>query len=140
MTAVLVCTHGNSAAELVNSAEMICGNQSNWGTVSFKIGMDPDQLMASISNQIVKLNRASGLLCLTDLKGGTPFNVLVRLSENEDLEIITGVNIPMLVEAAMSPQNISAADLSEKLLSVGKESIFLYCKDKIQSNDLEEDF
>jgi mannose/fructose/sorbose-specific phosphotransferase system IIA component len=128
MTAILVCTHGNSAQELVKSAEMICGQQSNWETVSFEVGMDPDQLEKRIQAAIAKLDVADGLLCLTDLKGGTPFNVLVRMSEFQDMEILTGVNIPILLEAALLPSNMKATEAVNDLFRTGQQSMFIYDK------------
>ena len=139
MTAILVCTHGDSARELVKSAEMICGQQSNWETVSFKVGMDPDQLQEHIQTAIAELDVEDGLLCLTDLKGGTPFNVLVRLSENQDIEILTGVNIPILIEAALLPSDKSAAEAAETLFHTGQQSLFIYDKTKVVTSE-DEDF
>jgi mannose/fructose-specific phosphotransferase system component IIA len=107
---------------------MICGPQSNWQTVSFEVGMDPSQLQARIQNAIAELSVEDGLLCLTDLKGGTPFNVLVRMSESLNLEILTGVNIPILLEAALLPTNTTASEAATHLLRTGQQSMFIFDK------------
>ena len=125
MVGVIICTHGNSAPELLKSAEMICGKQENCQTVSFKEGESLEQLKSEISEKISQLKGT--VFCLTDLKGGTPFNTLVRLlKSNPEMEIITGVNIPMLLELFINRSQLEKEELLSGITEAGKTGIYRY--------------
>ncbi|WP_240419815.1 PTS sugar transporter subunit IIA, partial [Listeria monocytogenes] len=95
-----MCTHGNDEKELIQYAEMICGKQENISFVPFEVNESVENLHANISCEVAKLGLTEGILFLTDLKGGTPFIVLVRLLRNfDEEERSAGVNIPLLLEA-----------------------------------------
>ena len=125
MVGVIICTHGNSAPELLKSAEMICGKQENCQTVSFKEGESLEQLKSEISEKISQLKGT--VFCLTDLKGGTPFNTLVSLlKSNPEMEIITGVNIPMLLELFINRSQLKKEELLSGITEAGKTGIYRY--------------
>lgn len=125
MVGVIICTHGNSAPELLKSAEMICGKQENCQTVSFTEGESLEQLKSEISEKISKLKGT--VFCLTDLKGGTPFNTLVSLlKSNPEMEIITGVNIPMLLELFINRSQLEKEELLSGITEAGKTGIYRY--------------
>ena len=125
MVGVIICTHGNSAPELLKSAEMICGKQENCQTVSFKEGESLEQLKSEISEKISQLKGT--VFCLTDLKGGTPFNTLVSLlKSNPVMEIITGVNIPMLLELFINRSQLEKEELLSGITEAGKTGIYRY--------------
>lgn len=125
MVGVIICTHGNSAPELLKSAEMICGKQENCQTVSFKEGESLEQLKSEISEKISQLKGT--VFCLTDLKGGTPFNMLVSLlKSNPEMEIITGVNIPMLLELFINRSQLEKEELLSGITEAGKTGIYRY--------------
>ncbi len=125
MVGVIICTHGNSAPELLKSAEMICGKQENCQTVSFKEGESLEQLKSEISEKISQLKGT--VFCLTDLKGGTPFNTLVSLlKSNPEMEIITGVNIPMLLELFINRSQLEKEELLSGIMEAGKTGIYRY--------------
>lgn len=125
MVGVIICTHGNSAPELLKSAEMICGKQENCQTVSFKEGESLEQLKSEISEKISQLKGT--VFCLTDLKGGTPFNTLVSLlKSNPEMEIITGVNIPMLLELFINRSQLEKEELLSGITEAGKTGIYRY--------------
>lgn len=127
MKALLVCTHGKSAKELVASAEMICGKQQNCASIPFTMGESPDKLMADLESKIQGLDLSDGLLCLTDLKGGTPFNILVKMTQtNPSLEIVTGVNIPMLLEFFIRREQSEMPDLIKQVIEAGHSGIYQY--------------
>ena len=136
MVGVIICTHGNSAPELLKSAEMICGKQENCQTVSFKEGESLEQLKSEISEKISQLKGT--VFCLTDLKGGTPFNTLVSLlKSNPEMEIITGVNIPMLLELFINRSQLEKEELLSGIMEAGKTGIYRY-RDVEPSADDEE--
>lgn len=125
MVGVIICTHGKSAPELLKSAEMICGKQENCQTVSFKEGESLEQLKSEISEKISQLKGT--VFCLTDLKGGTPFNTLVSLlKSNPEMEIITGVNIPMLLELFINRSQLEKEELLSGIMEAGKTGIYRY--------------
>ena len=136
MVGVIICTHGNSAPELLKSAEMICGKQENCQTVSFTEGESLEQLKSEISEKISKLKGT--VFCLTDLKGGTPFNTLVSLlKSNPEMEIITGVNIPMLLELFINRSQLKKEELLSGIMTAGKTGIYRYQEVEPSADDEE---
>lgn len=109
MIAVLVSTHGTMANSLIETAEMICGKQTQCEAVPFLMGQSLDDFQQQIEQKLVMLTKSgSAILCLVDLKGGTPFNTLIKLIPNyPTMEIITGVNIPMLLTTFMLRSDIN---------------------------------
>lgn len=109
MIAVLVSTHGTTANSLIETAEMICGKQTQCEAVPFLMGQSLDDFQQQIEQKLAMLTKSgSAILCLVDLKGGTPFNTLVKLIPNyPTMEIITGVNIPMLLTTFMLRSDIN---------------------------------
>lgn len=136
---ILVCTHGMAAKGMINSAEMICGQQTNLRTVAFKNGETLDQLSENIKRQLNSLHNQQGTLILTDIKGGSPFNVLVGIiRNNEQYQLITGVNLPMLLEALINRQQDGLIALTKKVLIAGHKGIYHY--KFVSSKKLEEEF
>lgn len=100
---IIICTHGKTGIETLNSVEMILGPQSNIKAVEFLESCSPEDIMDKFNSKISEFTDVNNILFLVDIKGGTPFNVAVRYTlENKNAKILTGVNIPMLIEAAMS--------------------------------------
>lgn len=136
MTGVLICTHGNSAPELLKTAEMICGKQDNCQTVAFKMGEALEELKAEMDQKIASLSGT--VICLVDLKGGTPFNTLIGLKEKyPTIEIITGVNIPMLLELFMSRNQLAPKELIKMVIEAGKSGVYHY-QEVVPTGDEEE--
>ncbi|MBT0133927.1 PTS sugar transporter subunit IIA [Listeria seeligeri] len=138
MKAIFVCTHGNAAKELIHSAEMICGIQENTSFVSFDEGESAENLQTKIIAEVEKLDLTEGILFLTDLKGGTPFNVLVQLlADYHQTELITGVNIPLLLEVFLGRATFTLAELAKQATDTGKLGIYQYVT---PVEEVEEDF
>lgn len=136
MTGVLICTHGNSASELLKTAEMICGKQDNCQTVAFKMGEALEELKAEMDQKIASLSGT--VICLVDLKGGTPFNTLIGLKEKYSaIEIITGANIPMLLELFMSRNQLAPKELIKMVIEAGKSGVYHY-QEVVPTGDEEE--
>lgn len=127
MIAVLVCTHGQSAKELINSSEMICGSQENVKYVSFEIIESPDKLRFKIIEEINSLDLSEGLLFLTDLRGGTPYNVIsLIINKDVNAEMLSGVNIPMLIETFLSRSSLGLQQLVQKVYNSSIQGIYRY--------------
>lgn len=97
--AILVITHGEFGIELIKSAEMIMGPQQNLRALALRPGESVDDLREDAS-KIVQENEKNGLetILLVDLLGGSPSNVSLSLLSKYDLHILTGINMPMLIE------------------------------------------
>ena len=118
---VILMSHGLMAKEILNSAQIILGDQINYPVVS----MTPDDGIEGTFNKLDKiigtLNDAKRIVILADLMGGTPANTAMMLaSEDSRIQIITGVNLGMVLESFFA---IKEENLVEHLLKIGTESI-----------------
>ena len=111
---VVVVTHGQLATELVNSAEMIVGDLPQFTAVSIGWHDEVNDAREDIAQAIERVRGDAGVLLLTDMFGGTPSNLGMTFLEQDRLEVITGVNLPMLIRLA-------SLRSSSNLLSVAKE-------------------
>lgn len=97
MIGVVVCTHGALAQQLLASARMIVGEYPAAEAVSVEPGEGPDTIRARISKAVEAVDGGSGVLLLCDMFGGTPSNLCLSLL-GDDREVVTGVNLPMLLK------------------------------------------
>ena len=102
MIGVVVVTHGQLATELVNAAEMIVGDLPQFTAVSIGWHDDVNDAREEIAQAIERVRGEDGVLLLTDMFGGTPSNLGMTFLEKDRLEVITGVNLPMLIKLAAS--------------------------------------
>src|SRR4029434_2143135 len=102
MIGVVVVTHGQLATELVNAAEMIVGDLPQFTAVSIGWHDPVNDARADSARAIERWRGGEGLLLLTDMFGGTPSNLGMTFLEKDRLEVITGVNLPMLIQLAGS--------------------------------------
>ncbi len=96
----MVVTHGQLATELVNAAEMIVGDLPQFTAVSIGWHDDVNDARDEIAQAIDRVRGDSGVLLLTDMFGGTPSNVGMTFLATDQVEVITGVNLPMLIKLA----------------------------------------
>ena len=107
----MVVTHGQLATELLNAAEMIVGDLPRFAAVS--IGWHDDVDGGARGDRSARSRRsiaARGVLLLTDMFGGTPSNLGLAFLEAGRVEVVTGVNLPMLIKLAKAPQTARPAD------------------------------
>lgn len=97
---VVVVTHGQLAHELVNAAEMIAGELVRFEAVALGWHDDPNAARDQIAGAVARVRGPAGVLILTDMFGGTPSNLGITFLEDDAVEVITGVNLPMLVKLA----------------------------------------
>jgi len=132
---VVVVTHGQLAAELVNSAEMIVGDLPLFAAVSIGWHDDVDRAKDEIGRAIDRVRTSAagpgpvapgevGVLVLTDLFGGTPANLAVTFV-SADVEIITGVNLPMLIKLARSSSHGDLLTVAREMREVGQNAIWI---------------
>ena len=100
MIGVVVVTHGQLATELVNAAEMIVGDLPQFTAVSIGWHDEVNDARGDIAQAVERVRGEEGVLLLTDMFGGTPSNLGMTFLEADRLEVITGVNLPMLIKLA----------------------------------------
>lgn len=98
MIGVLIITHGNLGDELIQSAELIRGRLDGVSAISMDPTKGVEELKKEITSGIKKVDKGSGVLVLTDLFGGTPSNLSLSFLKEGKLEVVTGVNLPMLLK------------------------------------------
>ena len=120
---VVLVTHGQLAAELLNAAEMIVGDLPRFAAVS--IGWHDDVSLAheAIATAIAKVDAGGGVLILTDMFGGTPSNLGLACLEAGRVEVVTGVNLPMLIKLARAPEGADVLALARDLCEHGRAAI-----------------
>jgi PTS system mannose-specific IIA component len=124
MIGVVVVTHLQLAKELVSAAEMITGSKLvNFRTVSIDPSDDPDHAGEKVLSAVKGADSGGGVVLLVDMFGGMPSNLSLSLLERGKTEIVTGVNLPMIIEAATSSQQVSLEKLVSLLTSSGQSGI-----------------
>jgi mannose PTS system EIIA component len=128
---VVVVTHGQLATELVNSAEMIVGDLPHFAAVSIGWHDDVERAREDIGQAIARVQPAAGdgsepggVLVLTDMFGGTPANLAVTFVTSE-VEVITGVNLPMLIKLARPQKAADLAALAAEMREHGRNAIWV---------------
>jgi PTS system mannose-specific IIA component len=130
---VIVVTHGQLATELLNAAEMIVGDLPRFAAVS--IGWHDDVTVARdvIGQTLERGQTGSGVLILTDMFGGTPSNLGLSFLEQGKVEVVTGVNLAMLIKLARAPVGLDLLALARELCADGRAAIRV-ASDLIRSN------
>ena len=129
MISVIISTHGMFSEEILKSAEMIFGNQENVGTVTFKPGEGVDNLIEKYNKLINELDCTDGVLFMVDLFGGSPFNAASIIAmKHDNMEIVAGVNLPMILETLGSRDFSSLSELLAIAENSGKEAIRVLTK------------
>ena len=100
MIGLVLVTHGRLASEFIHALEHVVGRQENIEAIC--IGPDDrmDTRRTDIANSIAKVNTGEGVIVLTDMFGGTPSNLAISLLEEGRVEVVAGLNLPMLVKLA----------------------------------------
>ncbi|MDO9731461.1 PTS mannose transporter subunit IIAB [Glaesserella parasuis] len=121
--AIIIATHGVAAEQLLKTTEMLIGEQSDVATIDFVPGENAETIMGKYQEKLAnELAHCDQVLFLVDTWGGSPFNAANRVSEGKDnMDIVTGVNVPMLVETFMARDDgPSLAELVEVALETGR--------------------
>ncbi|MGH9341513.1 MAG: PTS sugar transporter subunit IIA [Acidobacteriota bacterium] len=119
----LVVTHGQLGHELVAAAEMIVGEISHIIPVSLGWHEDMNESKREIEKAAEAVNKGKGVLVLTDMFGGTPSNISLTLMQKDQLEVVTGVNLPMIIKFANQTGDESLSDLARLVKAQGQKHI-----------------
>jgi len=125
MIGVVVVTHGQLATELVNAAETIVGDLPQFAAVSIGWHDDVDDAREEIRQAIARVQGAEGVLILTDMFGGTPANLGLTFLEVDRVEVITGVNLPMLIKLAGAQGSSNLLAVAREMREHGRNAIWI---------------
>ena len=126
MVGILVVTHSGLGEALIETAEAILEEPIEAATsVSVDLKQSADKLRAKIKAGIKAVDKGRGVLILTDMFGGTPSNLSLSFLEEGRIEVLTGVNLPVVVRAAKMRGDKSVDELAENLQAYGRKSISL---------------
>ncbi len=124
MVTRVILTHGGLAEELLAAAETIVGSLPNFRTVTLEWKDSFDEARRKTSEALADLDPEGEILILTDMYGGTPYNVATSLFESGRVEVVTGVNLPMVVRLGCPDTNErSVAELAEWIQKKARKSI-----------------
>ncbi|EGB13753.1 PTS system fructose subfamily IIA component [Pseudodesulfovibrio mercurii] len=119
---VVLVTHGSFGETLLKAAEMVLGPQENCLAVGIDVNKGVDEALENVRKAIQSVEQGKGVMALTDLFGGSPTTMSLSLMKSENLEVITGVNLPMLV-ATLQARSLTLPDLAEKAMVAGQQGI-----------------
>lgn len=119
----VIVSHGQLAHELHAAAEAVVGELTHITAVSIGWHDDVEMAKAEIERAIEKVNSGCGVLLLTDMFGGTPTNIAAMFLRENEIEIVTGVNLPMVVRLASADCGGTLLELAEEIEAQGRESI-----------------
>ncbi len=124
MIGVLVITHGSLGSELIRAAELIKGPLTGVYAISVSAERGAEDIRKEITGAMKKMDTGNGILILTDLFGGTPSNISLSFMKEGKVEVLTGVNLPMLLKLDIrKDKNLSEAALF--LRDYGRKNISL---------------
>jgi PTS system mannose-specific IIA component len=130
MIGLVLVTHGQLAEEFRHAVEHVVGPQQNFETVSIGADDDMEQRRRDIVDAVQRADTGSGVVILTDMFGGTPSNLAISVMESGKVEVIAGMNLPMLVKLARVRGDLGlkqavtmAAEAGRKYINVASESL-----------------
>jgi PTS system mannose-specific IIA component len=122
--AVVVC-HGMLATELVRAAEIIVGKIEGIVAVDIPASMGMEEIHAAVEGALRTVEAGSGVLLMTDMFGGTPSNIALSFLGTHPVEVVTGVNLPMMVKFPIARGTLPLAELAHHLQECGLRSIMI---------------
>ncbi len=123
LVGALVVTHGQLGQELVSAAQAIVGEVSHMAAVSIGWNDDVNESKKKIEQGVSGVDQGKGVIILTDMFGGTPSNLSLPLLKTDELEIVTGVNLPMVIKLANQSGSDSLSELVTKVKKQGQSHI-----------------
>jgi PTS system mannose-specific IIA component len=123
MIGIVLVTHGRLAAEFLSALEHVVGEQDGIATVCIGPDDDMEQRRRDILDAVEKTNAGSGVVLLTDMFGGTPSNLAISIMNRADVEVIAGINLPMLIKLASVRSDQSLAEAVATAQDAGRQYI-----------------
>ncbi len=123
MIGLILVTHGRLAEQFVDAMEHVVGPQENIATVCIGPNDDMEQRRQDIAEAITAVESGSGVIILTDLFGGTPSNLAISLLDSGKVEVIAGINLPMLIRLAGARSKMGVREAVDAAQHAGKNYI-----------------
>ena len=120
----VIVSHGQVANELLAAAETVVGQLRHITAVSIGWHDDVEMARGEIARAIKRVSEGKGVLLLTDMFGGTPTNISAMFIQENDIEIVTGVNLPMVIKLASQNKEMDLTEMAREVESQGKQSIY----------------
>lgn len=124
MVGLVVASHGRLAEELVSTAEQIVGKLPAVATCNIEPGTPVEELRAKMKQAVARVDDGEGVIILADLFGGTPCKESLMMCQRMNLEVLAGVNLPMLLKAnSLRSEQLSLPEMANQLASYGQRNI-----------------
>lgn len=123
MIGMVLVTHGRLAEELIAALEHVVGAQVNISAICIGPDDDMEQRRAHILECVAKAEEGNGVILLTDMFGGTPSNLAISIMDKANVEVLAGVNLPMLVKLASVRQSQSVEEAAQSAQEAGRKYI-----------------
>ena len=123
MIGMVLVTHGRLAEELISALEHVVGPQPAFSTVCIGPDDDMEQRRKDILESVDKADEGDGVVVLTDMFGGTPSNLAISIMDKANVEVIAGVNLPMLIKLASACKSESLAEAVASAQEAGRKYI-----------------
>lgn len=121
----IIVSHGKLAEEILNALTIILGEVLNIEAISIGWYDDVEESKKKINQSLKRVNKKNGVVIFTDMFGGTPSNLSFSFLKDNRVEIITGVNLPMLIKFASLQRSSSLKEVAKKVVEQGKKNIHL---------------
>jgi len=125
MIGLLIISHCDLGREFLNAAELIVGRLEGADAIAITQTSESKELLKAIDEKIKNLDHGQGVLVLTDMFGGTPSNLSLSFLKEQTVEVLTGVNLPMVIAVAQDRKRLTLSELGEKAEQAGRRSIAL---------------
>lgn len=125
MVGIVIVAHFNLAKEMAKAVELIVGNQEMFTHVDIFPNEDMEAIKKKITNAIKSVDGGGGVIILTDMFGGTPSNISLSFLEEGKVEVVTGVNLPMLIKLATFRKEKPLSELARFITGYGQKNIYL---------------
>ncbi len=123
MIGIVVVTHGKIGQEMVEVASSIVRDSHPLFAISAQHDEDLEVLRRKVRETVEKADQGEGVLLLSDLFGGTPSNICLSFLQEKKIEVVTGVNLPMLIKLASFQGNQSLAEIADFIKNYGQKNI-----------------
>ena len=124
MVGLLVVAHGKIAESFIQVAQSIMGELVGVQAISLPEPLDEKEVLEDIQRARKKVDGGEGILILTDMFGGTPANLCFSLLEDDQVEVLTGMNLPMILKILSLQKEVGLAELARKAKECGRENIY----------------
>ena len=120
----VIVSHGKVANELLAAAETVVGKLDHITAVSIGWNDNVETAKNDIARAIKKVTKGNGVILLTDMFGGTPTNISAMFLADGDIEVVTGVNLPMVIKLASQHRETLLMEMAKEVVEQGKQAIY----------------